>query len=72
MTAQGYEVLIDDRNERPGVKFTDAELIGIPYQITIGKKAKDGIVEVSSRRTGQMKEAKLDQVLDAIQSFKED
>lgn len=72
LTAQGYEVLIDDRNERPGVKFTDAELIGIPYQITIGKKAKDGIVEVSSRRTGQMKEAKLDQVLDAIQSFKED
>src|SRR5699024_6965302 len=52
-TEEGFEVLIDDRKERPGVKFTDAELIGIPIRITVGKKAEDGIVEVSFRRTNE-------------------
>lgn len=41
-----YDVLYDDRNERPGVKFNDADLVGVPLRITIGRKAKDGIVEV--------------------------
>lgn len=41
-----YDVLYDDRNERPGVKFNDADLVGAPLRITIGRKAKDGIVEV--------------------------
>lgn len=41
-----YDVLYDDRNERPGVKFNDADLVGAPIRITIGRKAKDGIVEV--------------------------
>ncbi len=47
----GFEVIMDDRDERPGIKFKDADLIGIPYQIVIGKKGlKDGVVELKSRR----------------------
>ena len=49
---ENFEALIDDRDERPGVKFKDADLIGIPYQIIIGKKGlKDGLVEFKSRKT---------------------
>ena len=43
------EVLLDDRDERAGVKFKDMDLIGIPYRITVGKKAFDNIVEFKSR-----------------------
>lgn len=46
---QGVEVLLDDRDERPGVKFKDADLIGIPVRITVGKKAVDGLVEYKLR-----------------------
>lgn len=48
----GVEVLIDDRDERPGVKFKDSELIGIPLRITVGRKAKDGLVEFKERKGG--------------------
>ena len=52
LMAEGLEVLFDDRDERPGVKFKDADLIGIPYQVIIGKKGlNDGIVEVKTRKT---------------------
>lgn len=47
---KGVEVLFDDRNERPGVKFADRDLIGIPVRITVGKKAGEGIVEYSLRK----------------------
>ncbi|MGA3187383.1 MAG: proline--tRNA ligase [Bryobacteraceae bacterium] len=47
----GLDVLLDDRDERPGVKFKDADLIGIPYRITVGKKVAQGFVEVVDRRT---------------------
>ncbi|MFA5100930.1 MAG: His/Gly/Thr/Pro-type tRNA ligase C-terminal domain-containing protein, partial [Candidatus Omnitrophota bacterium] len=46
----GVEVLLDDRDERPGVKFKDSELIGIPMRITVGRKAKDGLVEYKERK----------------------
>ena len=49
MVKAGYEVLVDDRNERAGVKFSDSDLIGLPIRITVGKKAADGIVEVKSK-----------------------
>ena len=45
----GYEVLLDDRNERAGVKFNDRDLIGIPIRITVGKRASENIVEYSLR-----------------------
>ena len=47
---KGFDVLLDDRKERPGVKFNDRDLIGIPYRITVGKKAGEGIVEFSTRK----------------------
>ncbi len=51
----GVETLIDDRDERPGGKFKDADLIGIPLRVTIGEKGlKDGIVELRDRKTGQV------------------
>ena len=46
----GLDALLDDRDERPGVKFKDADLIGVPYRITVGKKLKDGQVELVERR----------------------
>ncbi len=55
LKASGVDALIDDRDERPGVKFKDADLIGIPYRITVGKKAAEGIVEAVTRR-GQVKQ----------------
>jgi prolyl-tRNA synthetase len=51
--ALGIDVLLDDRDERPGVKFKDADLIGIPYRINVGKKVAQGNVEVVDRRTKQ-------------------
>ena len=49
----GLDVLLDDRKERAGVKFKDADLIGVPFRITVGKKIGEGIVEVFDRRTGE-------------------
>lgn len=45
LVAKGYEVLVDNRNERVGSKFSDSDLIGLPIRVTVGKKAADGIVE---------------------------
>ncbi|UQD51739.1 proline--tRNA ligase [Bacillus methanolicus] len=61
-----YEVLLDDRHERPGVKFADADLIGIPVRVTVGKKASEGIVEVKVRKTGEMQENHKDDLLPAL------
>ena len=54
LTRTGYEVILDDRDERPGVKFKDMELIGIPYRITVGKGIKDGKVEFKARNGEKM------------------
>lgn len=51
---EGVEVVIDDRDDRAGVKFKDADLIGFPYRITVGKTIKDGLVEFKTRQTGEM------------------
>jgi prolyl-tRNA synthetase len=51
LEAAGFDVLLDDRDERAGVKFKDADLIGIPYRINVGKKASEGIVELVARAT---------------------
>lgn len=59
----GAEVLLDDRKERPGVKFNDADLLGIPIRITVGKKAGEGIVEYKMRRDAAHEEVR---VADAI------
>lgn len=56
LEAKGIEVIVDDRDERPGVKFKDADLIGIPVRITVGKKAGEGLVEYKLRAGGEMEE----------------
>ena len=63
------DVLLDDRDERAGVKFKDMELIGIPYRITVGKKAADGILELKSRDGKIDKEISIDAVVDEIKKF---
>ncbi|HTU03493.1 MAG TPA: His/Gly/Thr/Pro-type tRNA ligase C-terminal domain-containing protein, partial [Candidatus Sulfotelmatobacter sp.] len=51
----GLEVLYDDRDERAGVKFKDADLLGLPVRVTVGARAvKEGLVEVRRRRTGEV------------------
>jgi prolyl-tRNA synthetase len=52
-------VLLDDRDERPGVKFKDADLVGIPYRVTVGKKVSDGKVEVFRRSTRTSEDASI-------------
>jgi prolyl-tRNA synthetase len=60
LRAAGIEVLFDDRDERPGVKFKDADLIGIPYRVTIGPKAiADGKAEIVRRKTGETSQVDL-------------
>ena len=49
--AAGLDALLDDRDERPGVKFKDADLIGVPWRVTVGKKIAGGMVEVVERKT---------------------
>lgn len=66
MMAAGYEVLVDDRNERAGVKFADSDLIGCPIRITIGKKAVDGIVEVKIKKTGEMLEVRKEELANTL------
>jgi prolyl-tRNA synthetase len=58
----GYSVLLDDRDERPGVKFKDADLVGIPYRINIGKKVTEGKVEVVSRSTRKSQDANIAEI----------
>ena len=62
----GYDVLLDDRQERPGVKFADSDLIGLPIRITVGKKASEDIVEVKVRKTGEMQEVHKDELIDVV------
>ncbi|AXI39807.1 proline--tRNA ligase [Bacillaceae bacterium ZC4] len=66
LQAKGYEVLYDDRAERPGVKFADSDLIGIPVRITIGKRAGEGIVEVKERKSGNSIEVSVDQLKEQL------
>lgn len=67
LTAKGYRILTDDRKERPGVKFADSDLMGIPVRITIGKKAGEGIVEIKIRKTGETVEVIKDEVASTVE-----
>ena len=62
------DALLDDRDERPGVKFKDADLIGIPYRVTIGKKLKEGKVEFFNRKTKQSQDVALDSVAGEVKT----
>ena len=62
LSAKGVEVLLDDRNERAGVKFKDMDLIGIPVRVVVGKKANEGIIEYKERANGEVKELTIEEL----------
>ncbi len=64
----GLDALLDDRDERPGVKFKDADLIGIPYRVTVGKKVAQGNVEVVNRRTRQSTDVPIGNVVSFLKA----
>ncbi|MCG6202718.1 proline--tRNA ligase [Psychromonas antarctica] len=65
----GIEVLFDDRNERPGIMFADAELIGIPHTLVIGDRSLDnGVIEYKDRLSGEKQEVKIEEVIDFIKA----
>ncbi|MGO2708232.1 MAG: proline--tRNA ligase [Leuconostoc mesenteroides] len=66
LVAQGMEVLVDDRKERAGVKFADADLIGLPIRITVGKKADEDVVEVKVRSSNTNIEMRVSEVVDSV------
>jgi prolyl-tRNA synthetase len=69
--ARGIEALLDDRDERPGVKFKDADLLGMPVRVTVGNAlAREGVVDVRDRRTRQDRRVPKDAVVDAIEAIR--
>lgn len=67
LVAKGYEVLVDNRNERVGSKFSDSDLIGLPIRVTVGKKAADGIVEVKIKATGDTIEVNAENLIETLE-----
>jgi prolyl-tRNA synthetase len=65
----GLDTLLDDREDRAGVKFKDADLIGIPYRITIGRKVSDGLVELFERQTKKSEDVRLSEIVSKVQSL---
>jgi len=65
----GFEVLLDERDERPGVKFKDADLVGIPFRVNVGKKVTEGTVEVVQRSTRQMQDASIGAIREYFQNL---
>jgi len=64
LESAGFDVILDDRDERPGVKFKDADLVGIPYRITVGKKVTEGTVEVVLRSTREVRDVTIAAVVE--------
>jgi prolyl-tRNA synthetase len=67
LEAAGFDVILDDRDERPGVKFKDADLVGIPFRITVGKKVTEGTVEVVLRSTREVRDVTIAAVVEYFQ-----
>ncbi len=67
LEAAGFDVILDDRDERPGVKFKDADLVGIPFRITVGKKVTEGTVEVVLRSTREVRDVTITTVVEYFQ-----
>ena len=70
LEASGYDVLLDDRDERPGVKFKDADLVGIPFRINVGKKVTEGMLEVVQRSTRQTVDVKISAITEYFQELR--
>ena len=70
LEAAGFDVLLDDRDERPGVKFKDADLVGIPFRVTVGKKVTEGTVEIVQRSTRQVHDVSIGTIADYFRSLR--
>ncbi len=72
LSEAGMDVLLDDRDERPGVMFAEADLIGIPHRLVVGERGvQNGIVEYKPRRSGEQQELPLDDVMGALTAIRE-
>lgn len=69
LEAAGFDVILDDRDERPGVKFKDADLVGIPSRVTVGKKVTEGTVEVVFRSTRQVTDVRISAIVEHFQQL---
>jgi prolyl-tRNA synthetase len=65
----GFDVILDDRDERPGVKFKDADLVGIPFRVTVGKKVTEGTVEVVFRSTREVRDVRISAIVEHFQEL---
>lgn len=61
--------MLDDRDEKPGFKFKDADLIGFPFKVVVGKKAEEGIVELKIRKTGETFEISQNEIINKIKEL---
>ena len=69
LESAGFDVILDDRDERPGVKFKDADLVGIPFRITVGKKVTEGTVEVVPRSTREVRDVTISAIVEYFQGM---
>jgi prolyl-tRNA synthetase len=69
LEAAGFDVILDDRDERPGVKFKDADLVGIPFRITVGKKVTEGTVEVVLRSTREVRDVRITAIVESLEEL---
>jgi len=70
LEAAGFDVLLDDRDERPGVKFKDADLVGIPFRVTVGKKVTEGTIEVVQRSTRVVQDASIGAIAEHFKALR--
>jgi prolyl-tRNA synthetase len=66
LKAVGFDVLLDDRDERPGVKFKDADLVGVPVRVTVGRKVAEGKVELVERSTRTTQDASIGDIATSV------
>jgi prolyl-tRNA synthetase len=69
LEASGFDVILDDRDERPGVKFKDADLVGIPFRITVGKKVTEGTIECVLRSTHEVRDVRISAIVEHFQEL---
>jgi len=69
LEAAGFDVILDDRDERPGVKFKDADLVGIPFRINVGKKVTEGTVELVLRSTREVRDVTITTVVESLREL---
>ena len=67
--ASGHDALLDDRDERPGVKFKDADLLGVPFRVTVGKKIAEGLVAIVERKTKEVTIAEAGRAAASVKAY---